>query len=144
MCSLTDVSFKAIALNFQKNASLTNVMTNDAYNTIANSFCIVSMYTFCLLEDQYSICVLKLQKKLFRFFMILCTIFYMKRLKPWYCFCDLVGGQNKNTSVFKCINYLVQLRQTLISLKITFANRGHLYLTVTIILALSICRGNYG
>lgn len=128
----TDASFEAIALDYQKNISLPNVTTNDAYYNRQ-----LSMYSF-------NIHILSSGKSVFYTYpetvgkkgsnevisFLYNFVFQVldERVQTLEIFCDSAGGQNKNQSMFKFIHYLVHYRRRFTSIKITFPIRGHSYL----------------
>lgn len=128
----SDITFEAIAMDFQKNVPLPNITTNDVYYKRQ-----LSMYSF-------NIHVLSTGKSAFYTYpetvakkgsndvvSFLHHFVYNildQRVRHFEIFCDSAGGQNKNYLVFKFIHYLVYYRKRFDSIKITFPIRGHSYM----------------
>ncbi|XP_065671577.1 uncharacterized protein LOC136089483 [Hydra vulgaris] len=127
-----DPNFEVITIDFNKNLSLPNITTNDFYYRRKLTFLSFNIHLLSSNEVfiySYDETIAKkgadeVTSILFHFFMNHLS----GEIKHLELFCDSCAGQNKNYTMIRFLDFLVNQRERFDSIKISFPERGHSYL----------------
>ncbi|XP_069687825.1 uncharacterized protein [Periplaneta americana] len=123
---------EAICMAYQKKLCLPNISTNDVYYRRQ-----LSVYSFNIhqLSDETSVFYTytedigrKGANEVVSFLNHFVTEIMDKKVRHLEIFCDSCSGQNKNYTVLRYLNYLVNELKLLDTVEVTFPIRGHSYM----------------
>lgn len=123
---------ESICMDFQKNLKTPNISTNDVYYKRQLSYFLFNIHVLSSSDSIFFVYDETIAKKgsdevssmLYDF--VNCHL--DENVKHLTVFCDSCGGQNKNSTVFKLLYYMVHEQKRLESITVIFPIRGHSYM----------------